>query len=447
MADSNQGWLDAQVAVIGSVLLEPKLTAHMLTETTASDFQPPCSKVYDAIRKLFRQGQDADIVLVNNELGSEYTQFLIQAMDVTPTAANLDHYIGVCREQSRLRSLKAYGAEMAAADNLEKAKAAVGKVNECMSEQVSSRVVTMEQAFSDFFRRHQGDKKYLTWPFEGLDDQLYVEAGDFIILGGYPSAGKSALALQFAWHWARTKRVGFFSFETSAAKLFDRQMAAAMNLEMSQIKRNRMTAEDFEKLARRGDEVGSRKIELVNAAGMTVDDIQALAISRRYEIVIVDYLGLVSGSGKSRYEIVTEISMGLHTMAQRHSMTVLALSQLSRADKKTSAEPTMSSLRESGQIEQDADIIFLLYPNVEEQGKPGRTDPRLLKIAKNKEGTLGWVDLDFFGQHQTFKKAKPTTSQIMAETRKIDKEYLRKQQEQQWYELPPDSPIPIEFER
>lgn len=441
MAENSQGWLDAQVAVIGSVLLEPKLTAHMLAETTVSDFQAPCSKVYEVIQKLFRQGHNADIVLVNNQLGSEYTQFLMQAMEITPTAVNLDHYISVCREQSRLRSLKNYGAEMAAAESLDRAKAAVTKANECMSEQTSTRVVTMEQAFSDFFRRHQGEKKYLTWPIQGLGEQLYVEAGDFIIIGGYPSAGKSALALQFAWHWAETKRVGFFSFETSAAKLFDRQMAAAMNLEMSKIKRNHMTTEDFESLARRGDEVSVHKIELVNAAGMTVDDIQALAISRRYEIVIVDYLGLIESKAQSRYEAVTAISIGLHTMAQRHNITVVALSQLARADKKTAAEPTMSSLRESGQTEQDADVIFLLY-------KDGETEQRILKIAKNKEGTLGHLKLDFDGQHQTFKKSKPTTSQIMAETRRIDKEYRKRQaQQQQWVELPPDTPIPIEFER
>lgn len=437
-----QDWLAAQVAVIGNVLLKPELTAEMLTLVDASDFNSAYKPVFDAIVQTFRQGRDADLVLVRDVLGPQYTDTLIQIMEVTPHASreHLLHYAEICRNQSRLTKLQGLGASLMASQSLDEATGLIAEANSTVAQRDSSRVMTMEQAMASFLQRHQGEKEYLHWPIEGLDTQLYAEPGDFIVLGGYPSHGKTALSLQFAWAMADDHNVGFFSLETSSAKLFDRQMSSALGIGMERIKRNQLTADDYTRFGTATPQLLNKRLELVQAAGMTVDDIQALSQARKYDVIFIDYLQLISATGSSRYEKVTEISVSLSRMARQYGITVVALSQLSRQDKKSEAEPTLSDLRESGQLEQDADIVFFVY-------RDGGGEQRILKIAKNKEGTLGHVKLDFDGRTQTFTKHKMSGMEATTEAKKIARAAEKKKKEaaakQQYYELPDDTPIPF----
>ena len=139
---------------------------------------------------------------------------------------------------------------------------------------------------------------------------------------------------------------------------------------------------------------------------MTVRDIQAVALNKRYQVILVDYLQLVTDNGKGRYEQVTNISQGLHTLAQANGITVIALAQLRRPEKENGKPkpPTMADFRESGQIEQDADIAMLLWPSDPNDNR----SRRVLKIGKNKEGERLKLELDFDGATQTMKVAEPT---------------------------------------
>ena len=173
---------------------------------------------------------------------------------------------------------------------------------------------------------------------------------------------------------------------------------------------------------------------------MTVMDIRATALYRRHEIIIIDYLQLIQSTGSSRYEQVTNISLGLHTMAQSMGVTVVALSQLARAGRE-SGSPTMASLRESGQIEQDADLILLLY--LEDQDK--MHGPRIMRIAKNKEGTCPSIKLDFDGKRQIFCKASgDAAAKYSSMGRKAKRQSSKKPDaEQMSYDmLPSDTPLP-----
>ena len=437
MVTSSQDWLDAQVGVIGSVLISPELAAKVLAETSEDDYTGQCLSIYKTIKALFMHGKPADVVLIREKLGEAYTQTLMQIMEVTPTAANVDHYIRAAKEKGRLMRLRDLGRQLQDAEDLEAASALMEKANKTMVARSGIQIVTMEQALSSFWNRHEGEKEYLSWPIDGLQDKLYAEAGDFIVLGGYPSDGKSALALQMAYHMAATKRVGFFSFETSDRKLFDRMMSAVARIPMERIKTNGMSDQDWEQAAKVAAEINSRKLEYIPASGMSVSDIQAVSYAQRYDVVFVDYLQLVNGRGKDRFSIVTDISIGLHTMAQSTNIAVIALAQLSRPEKKKDGPtppPTLSSLRESGQIEQDADIVFMLYrPSFQDQR-------RELMILKNKEGRLGRLTLDFDGQHQTFSRQ---AADKYAQTRKAIFEAGRAAREE-FQRLPDDTPVPFE---
>lgn len=437
---TNEDWLQAQYSVLGSALIEPDLVPKVISETSENDYSDSCRTVYRAMKKLFLSGTTVDVVSLRNALGAQYNNFLMQLMEVTPTAANLNHYITLCREQARVLAVRGIGIELSGAENSEKARNLLERANGLMVDKPSLRIVTMSDALRSFMDRHTTQASYLTWPVRELNDRIYSELGDFVIFAGYPSTGKSAWALQCAWHWAAKYKVGFFSLETSPEKLFDRQMAAVAELSMDDIKRNAITDKGWENVCSLTVEIAKRNLELVPAAGMSPADVRAVTMMRGYQIVIVDYLQLLQGSGINRTEQVTGISLALHTMAQSMGVTVVALSQLKR--KNDTDSPDMSDLRESGQIEQDADVVMIL--KLEDKSKPDGN--REMYVAKNKEGTCPKIVLAFDGKHQTFTKAQRTGETInkLTAMAKAAKRESREANMDQMSMLPPNTPVPFE---
>ena len=440
MSVTQEDWLAAQCSVLGSALIEPGLVPKIMTETAERDFSGPARAVYNAMRKLFLSGSSVDVVSVAHELGQGYREYLKQLMDITPSAANIDHYIALCREQSRILQIRDSGQQLATASSMEQISKILEQATGLMVDKPTLRIVTMSDALRSFMERHTAEAKYLNWPVSELDSRLYAELGDFIVMGGYPSTGKSSWALQCAWHWAKEYRVGFFSLETSSEKLFDRQMASVANISMDNIKRNDISDSDWERLCNMTQMITGRSLELIPAAGMSVADVRAVTMMRGYQIVIVDYLQLLQATGGNRTEQVTAISIGLHTLAQSLGVTVVALSQLARQSK-DSPKDARALLRESGQIDQDADIIMILSLE-----KKDKTDGnRILDIQKNKEGTCPYIVLAFDGKHQTFSKAKEDVLGKLVQEGKRAKRNRREEAsfQQQWVDLPMDTKTPF----
>ena len=383
MSVTNDDYLNAQNAVLGSALIEPDLVPKVIQATRKEDFTGACRTVYDTMSRLYQDGAPVDVVSIGAALGAEYRRFLVELMEITPSAANIDHYIRLCREQAKVFAVRSLAQSLMVADSSDAIRDLLDQANALMVDKSALRITTMDAAMKSFLARHTGDTKYLSWPVRDLDDRLYAEAGDFIVVGGYPSAGKSAWALQCAWHWAKDVRVGFFSLETSSEKLFDRQMSAVSGLTMDQIKRNQISQEEWDKVCVMSQQIVTRNLELVPAAGMTPAEIRSVTAMRRYGIIIIDYVQLLSASGFNRTEQVTNISLALHRMAQDMGVTILALSQLKRKD--ADDAPESSDLRESGQLEQDADIILML--KLEDKNKPDGN--REMFITKNKYSNDG----------------------------------------------------------
>lgn len=196
----------------------------------------------------------------------------------------------------------------------------------------------------------------------------------------------------------------------------DRIMAAQAKIPLAKIKRRELDAQDWDAIRDAGSQLTKRSLDLVRASGMTVADIRAQVLQKKYQVIFVDYLQLVQAKGTGRYEQVTAISMGLHTLAQDLGVAVIALAQLSRPEKGTGQmkPPNMTSFRESGQIEQDADVAMLLYP--EDPNDNG--SQRVLKVSKNKEGGKFAMDLAFDGQTQRLTPVqKPQHSEVGDKTR------------------------------
>lgn len=438
---THEDWTQAQYSVLGSALIEPSLVPKVLHQTRPADFSGPCKTVYAAMRKLFQEGKPVDVITLAAALGKDYRQFLVEMMQITPTAANLDGYIGLVRERSRIMSVQDIANQILTTEDIEQIRSLLEKANGLMVDKSSLRITTMEDALKSFMARHTGEVKYLTWPISELNDRLYSEPGDFILVGGRPSAGKSALSLQCAEYWAKNMKVGFFSLETNPEKLFDRLMASHAGLSMDVIKRNTISGSQWDNICAMTNDIISLNFEIVLAANMTPSDIKSVTMMRGYQLIIIDYVQLIQSTGSNRTEQVTNISLALHRMAQDMRVTVVALSQLKR--KGDDSAPDSSDLRESGQLEQDADIIMML--KLEDQDKPD--GDRKMYITKNKEGTCPMIRLAFDGSHQRFSKANRSgdiVSKYTADGKKArQNNRAQATAAQQMSVLPGDTPIPF----
>lgn len=432
---NDENWLQAQYSVLGSALIDPKVVPRVMSETNVDDFSGTCRTVYVAMTEIFNSGAPVDVISVAASLGESYKEFLVQLMEITPSAANVDYYITLCREQSRIWHCRDIGRKMAESECLKEIRILIEKTAKTLSSVSVNRRFTMNDSLKRFYDNAADPKKYISWPIPEMNNYLHVGPGKLIVLGAEPSVGKTALALQFAWHWSKFGKVGFFSFETDPETLFDRLVSGFVGIPMDRIKKNQITQKEWDEICQATSEISNRKLELISAAGMTVSDIRAKIIECGYKIVVVDYLQIVSARGGSRYEQVTNISIDLHTLAQSLGVIVLALAQLSRSDE--DRQPRNSDLRESGQIEQDADIIIMLQ--LEKKSRPA--GPRKLFVTKHKEGELFQMLLLFDGKHQIFSKGGALDSAVAAAT---EMKQMGKKRPRTY--PPPQYPIPDQME-
>ena len=393
--------LDAEYSVIGCLLVDPSIAGELLSRTREEDFTiPELRTVYKAAVKLFAAGRPVDAVTIRGVCGAEYNDLLMQCMDVTPTSFGWRTYISAMQEQTRVTRLRTLAAELAEVRTSDRARELLGHAGEILSEKNRTHVVTMEQAVTQFYTEQGEKRRFISWGFDKLDGRLFSDYGDFVIVAGRPSAGKTALALQMAAHMGRQDKVGFYSLETSTAKLTNRLVANRCLIDFGHINRREMTPEEWERAVKWKKDLTESRIELISAAGWRVDDILHTALNQQHQIVFIDYLQLIRAAGRNRTEQVTNISLALHEMAQAHGILVVALSQLNRASTdRADATPTLIDLRESGQIEQDADAVLALYIDPDEDAPQ---NDRKLRVLKNKEGTLGEFSLAFDGSTQTF---------------------------------------------
>ncbi len=418
--------LTAEQGVLGSMLIDGETVGSMLMAVSEDDFQVPENRnIFRAFQELYGLGRTPDPILVNEHLGGAYGKLLAQLMEVTPTSANAKEYASSLRETSRLWRLRTVGEQLAQAADLGSCQELADQVNMLLCERCGVRRLDMRQGLKEFFIRHgpENHRESLKWGFSRLDEALHVAGGDMVVIGGYASAGKTALALQLAFHIAGKKRVGFFSYETDADKLHDRTVACQSMTSYRKIMSDQLEKADFEQVYDMRKHLTTPSLELLETSGMTVAGIGAYAMARHYDVIVVDYLQKVSASRGGRplsdFERVSQVSSDLQQLGRRTGMLIVALSQLSRPEKTDrdgkEKAPTMSSLRQSGQIEQDADVVLLLYKEY-----PKETySRRCLDIAKNKDGLAGiGILLDFDGDNQRFKQSngqplpekKPETS-------------------------------------
>lgn len=445
MSLSSQDWLEAQNGVLGSALIEPKLVPMVLSETSAEDYSGTSLAVYQAIRALFHAGVPVDVISVRDKLGDQYTKYLMQLMEITPTAANIKRYIELCRKQSRVYRLQEIGGMMAETSDMDKLQQLLEQAVALNSKAQGIQCVPIYQALLDFVDRHADGTPpdFFTWPIPELDKELFVEHGDFVLIGGRPSAGKTAFALQTAWHLSQTKKVGFFSLETGERKLTDRQVAAVSGVPLDSIKQNALNQQHWDSIMALNQVFKNRQLDIITQSDITLSELQAFAKAKAYDAIFIDYLQILRVPGV-RYEAVTEISLSMHRFAQSSGIAVYGLVQLNRGSSENKkAEPDMASIKESGQLEQDADVVLMLHLDNPEDP----SSPRVLRAVKNKEGERFRLYLKFDGKHQRFEKLKDYRQfrKDMARITREVRDQDRYDKMQQMTILPQDTAVPAEF--
>lgn len=433
-------WKRAQESVIGALLIDPDYSAGLIFQSAKpSHFgETELRHVFEAARELWSENRKLDAITILNRAGSEYEQLLRDCMINTPTARNLPAWLEICQDSARLTAMQAEALAIVNADRADDAASAWERMGTMLQDADQGEDLSLGELIGDYCDRMQDKRpvRYLNWGIESLDRDLYVSGGQFGVIAADSSVGKTALALQFAYHMAADgHRVGFFSMETPKENLEDRLLAQyqVAGIPLPSTKRKKLTDEDL----RAAGEAGMRSDQIylrILRNYETLERIRAKTIQRRFDVIFIDYVQLIDAPGRERWDIVTNISMGLHRMAQQLGITVIGLSQITPAVKGQKA-PTKDDLRESRQLKQDADFILLLYPDTEEEAPP---NARVLEIAKNKDGRCARLRMDFEPEHMTFKYHAKTMPELWSEGRAVKAaQRVKKPKAGELVELPP----------
>lgn len=424
--------LEAETAVVGAMVAAPEIVKDVLFAVREQDFRIEINRqIFRAARDLYLRAKPVTPVTIRDRVGKESSEYLAQLLEITTTSANWREYAAIMAEQASMRRMQEIAMQVAAAGTAQECRELAAKLQQEQSGGRQITAYTMEDMIQDFAAR-QTDKtplEYVRYGLAEVDAGTYTQQGDVVVIGGYPSAGKTALALQMAMWMARKWRVGFFSLETDHRKVTDRAIAMLNDISFTAIKRRELTDKDWERFAAKSAEAASLKFTLIEAAGWGVSDITSAAEAYDFDVIFIDYVQLIrpSTTNPMRSEQVAEISRELHAFAQSRKKLVIELAQLIREErpsmqKKTNKpqqnEPRMSDLKESGQLEQDADMIFMIYRPVE----GGDYDPaksRFLRIVKNKEGLLLRTLLWFDGDKQTFTPMTMESAREVEEDKKL----------------------------
>lgn len=442
----------AERYVLGSILIDNNVINGVSGKLDIRDFYNEDNrKVYEAMLNLFKRDSAVELLLVIDELKRlnltltiDPKEYLLGLTDEVPTTASTDLYVNLVKDKAIERELHRVFNELNSDilsnklefnDLLDKTEDAV---LDLIKKRRTSELLTIEKAATrvyetiEKYNSEYGEVKGIPTGYPALDRAtLGFQRGDLIILAARPSVGKSAFALNLAINACRSSdvSVAFFSLEMSIEQLMMRLFSYEGAIQMSKIQKGELSDQEMIILGRARQKLSSYHLYFDESNSSNIYDIRSkcrqLKQSGHLDLVIIDYLQLISGDGKgSRQEEVAAISRALKILAKELEVPVIALSQLSRnVETREDKRPVLSDLRESGSIEQDADIVMFLYrPEEKSTGNadeevveasnvgPDTTEKQIeLIIAKNRQGALNDIRYNFFPAECRFREVKHIT--------------------------------------
>lgn len=428
--------LVAEQSVLGAVFISPEMMISLADELTPDDFYKPANKiVFKTMLSLLEKGEPIDATTMVSALTNQGDisniggiNYVVELVNSTPTSKNVEHYAKLVKEKATLRKViadlsdslsSAYQGDVSIGDIIaktEKSLLNISNQNAGTGFRNVADILDTHMQIVETRSQTDGFVTGLSTGFVGLDKiTTGLHEGNLIILAARPAMGKTALALNIAKHVAvkENKPTVIFSLEMGAEELIERMVASEGMIPGYHLKTGNLSTDEWKRLVHAQSNLYDVPIFVDDTAGIRISDIRSKARKLSQEmgglgIIIIDYLQLITGSKReNRQQIVSEISRELKILAKDLRVPVIALSQLSRSvEQRQDKRPMLSDLRESGSIEQDADIVAFLYRDAyyqkEHADSQEANNVTELILEKNRHGSLGTVKLYFHKEYTKF---------------------------------------------
>lgn len=424
--------ISAEQAALGSMLLQEDAILHGVDILRPEDFYRKAHQnIFKSILELFEKSRGVDLVTLTEELNRKNlleeiggVTYLTNLINSVPTAANIEHYIKIIEEKSILRNLinnatkiisMGYEEKEDAKILLDKAEHLIFEVSE---RNLGQSFVPIKEILQDSFEKIENlyhREEFITGIPSGFDDFDDITTGfqpsELIVIAGRPGMGKTAFCMNVAQYIAIQKNipVALFSLEMSKSQLVQRVLCSEARVDAHSLRKGRLAESDWPTLSMAAGRLASAPIFIDDTAGITCLEIKAKARRLKAQhdlgLVIIDYLQLITSSGRveNRQQEISEISRSLKGLARELNVPVIAVSQLSRAvEQRIERRPRLSDLRESGAIEQDADLVVFLYREEYYKAKTEKKGIAEVIISKQRNGPTGQIDLAFIKEYAKF---------------------------------------------
>ena len=423
--------LEAEQAVLGSILIDSRCAAQVIAALKPDDFYTELNRgIYEVIASMFNFAKPIDAVTVLDEMKLQgiynpqsSQSYLVELMNVTPTVANVMRYVEIIRDKALLRNIATVASDITAAVNegtgssedvLETAERRIYALRQGKTlgglEPISTILGQVYQNLAEL-SKNKGGIPGLPTGLGELDETIMgLKNSDFIILASRPGMGKTSLALNMALNVGKKtgKAVAIFSLEMSKEQLAQRLLSSEAYVDSKKLQTGMLSKEDWQKLSGATATISRTKIYIDDNSIITVSDMNAQC--RRIQdlgLVVIDYLQLMTSatgdSSENRIQAVAEISRMLKIMAKELNVPVLCLSQLSRAStQRQDKRPMLSDLRESGSLEQDADIVLGLYREDYFNKETEEHNKAELIVMKNRHGNTGTIPVQWMPEYTTY---------------------------------------------
>ncbi|MEJ7763518.1 MAG: replicative DNA helicase [Thermomicrobiales bacterium] len=423
--------MEAEQSLLGSLMIDRDAIIKVASYVRSSDFYLTSNGyIFQAIIDLYNKREPTDFVTLTDELGRRDrldavggVAYLSSLLTSVPTAVHVEYYGRIVERTSTLRRLIDAGSEIVAIgyqDGVE-AEVALDSAERVLFQITESRTTkdfrsiaeVLDKFFDqiDYMQQHRGDVVGVATGFSDMDQLTGgLQRSDLIILAARPSMGKTALALGIAYGAAlqHGKKVGIFSMEMSAEQLVQRLLSMETGVDSHRLRLGQIDDGEWDRISRAFGRLSEANIFIDDSAAAGVMDIRSKARRLQAEhgcdLIVVDYLQLMSGRrSDNRVQEISEISRGLKGLARELNVPVVALSQLSRAvETRADHRPMLSDLRESGSIEQDADIVMFIYRDEKYDENSDKKGIAEIIVAKHRNGPVGSINLRFFDQTARF---------------------------------------------